>query len=70
MIFFHSLKSLPTAENNKFGDEVVDLELVKNAAHWLRRKLDLTIFGFDVVVSTQEPCFYAFLLNFELYPLF
>ncbi|KNA04833.1 hypothetical protein SOVF_196020 [Spinacia oleracea] len=50
-LVFDSLKSLPTAENNKFGDEVVDLELVKNAAHWLRRKLDLTIFGFDVVIQ-------------------
>ncbi|KAK9664955.1 hypothetical protein RND81_14G079700 [Saponaria officinalis] len=50
-LVFDSLKSLPTAEKNQFGDESVDLELVKDAANWLRRKLDLTIFGFDVVVQ-------------------
>ncbi|KAK9664946.1 hypothetical protein RND81_14G079100 [Saponaria officinalis] len=50
-LVFDSLKSLPTAEKNQFGEEAVDLELVKDAANWLRRKLNLTIFGFDVVVQ-------------------
>uniref|UniRef100_A0A803KTX7 inositol-1,3,4-trisphosphate 5/6-kinase n=1 Tax=Chenopodium quinoa TaxID=63459 RepID=A0A803KTX7_CHEQI len=50
-LVFDSLKSLPTAEKNQFGDEAVDLELVKNAANLLRGKLDLTIFGFDVVIQ-------------------
>lgn len=50
-LVFDSLKSLPTADKIQFGDEAVDLGLVKNAAHWLRRKLDLTIFGFDVVIQ-------------------
>uniref|UniRef100_A0A803M5I4 inositol-1,3,4-trisphosphate 5/6-kinase n=1 Tax=Chenopodium quinoa TaxID=63459 RepID=A0A803M5I4_CHEQI len=50
-LVFDSLKSLPTAEKNQYGDEAVDLELVKNAANWLREKLDLTIFGFDVVIQ-------------------
>ncbi|XP_010672518.2 inositol 1,3,4-trisphosphate 5/6-kinase 4 isoform X1 [Beta vulgaris subsp. vulgaris] len=50
-LVFDSLKSLPTAEKNQFGDEALDLELVKNAATWLRSKLDLTIFGFDVVIQ-------------------
>ena len=59
MIFFHSLKSLPTSEKNEIGDAAVDLELVKNAANWLRRKLDLTIFGFDVVVRTRTITFFT-----------
>ncbi|XP_057546839.1 inositol 1,3,4-trisphosphate 5/6-kinase 4 isoform X1 [Amaranthus tricolor] len=50
-LVFDSLKSLPTSEKNEIGDAAVDLELVKNAANWLRRKLDLTIFGFDVVIQ-------------------
>ncbi|KAF2603256.1 hypothetical protein F2Q70_00024573 [Brassica cretica] len=29
----------------------IDLELVTEAANWLRKKLDLTIFGFDVVIQ-------------------
>ncbi|KAL2922439.1 Inositol 1 3 4-trisphosphate 5/6-kinase 4 [Bienertia sinuspersici] len=50
-LVFDSLKSLPTADKNQFGDEAVDLELVKIAANWLRKKLELTIFGFDVVIQ-------------------
>ncbi|GMH18269.1 hypothetical protein Nepgr_020110 [Nepenthes gracilis] len=55
---FDSLKSLPTVDEIHSGSEVgtnaekdIDLELVTNAANWLRRKLDLTIFGFDVVIQ-------------------
>ncbi|XP_044497958.1 inositol 1,3,4-trisphosphate 5/6-kinase 4 isoform X2 [Mangifera indica] len=56
-ISFDSLKSLPTnTESPHPGDAVsckvdLDLELVKDAAKWLARTLDLTIFGFDVVVQ-------------------
>ncbi|XP_074307780.1 inositol 1,3,4-trisphosphate 5/6-kinase 4 isoform X3 [Silene latifolia] len=50
-LVFDSLKSLPTAEKNEFKEEAIDLELVKDAASWLRRKLNLTIFGFDVVIQ-------------------
>ncbi|KAL6501126.1 hypothetical protein OROHE_025323 [Orobanche hederae] len=46
------LKSLPVAtEQLDTGNHQIDLELVSDAAHWLRKKLDLTIFGFDVVVQ-------------------
>ncbi|KAH9603737.1 hypothetical protein KSS87_023178 [Heliosperma pusillum] len=50
-LVFDSLKSLPTAEKHEFEEVVIDLELVKDAASWLRRRLDLTIFGFDVVIQ-------------------
>lgn len=51
-LHFDSLKSLPVAkEQLNVDDHKLDLELVKDAADWLRRKLDLTIFGFDVVVQ-------------------
>lgn len=62
VLFFHSLKSLPTTKLNpnsgdnnssKATDHCIDLELVTSAANLLMRKLELTIFGFDVVVSTQ-----------------
>lgn len=53
MVIFHSLKSLPTAQDGqKVSGEHVDVGLVTDAAAWLRKMLDLTIFGFDVVVST------------------
>jgi len=45
---------LPAADKNQLGEEALDLELVKTAANYLRRKLGLTIFGFDVVVSTPK----------------
>ncbi|KAK6144844.1 hypothetical protein DH2020_021664 [Rehmannia glutinosa] len=46
------LKSLPVAKEQLNADNhQIDLELVNDAAHWLRRTLDLTIFGFDVVVQ-------------------
>ncbi|OUZ99297.1 Inositol-tetrakisphosphate 1-kinase [Macleaya cordata] len=55
---FNSLKSLPTAKvqsgvsgHSKADKTSLDLELVTDAANWLRRKLDLTIFGFDVVIQ-------------------
>ena len=54
-----SLKSLPTDQNygdgncSKATNSCVDLDLVTDAANWLRGVLDLTIFGFDVVVSSQ-----------------
>lgn len=52
------MKSLPVATDDQFsvgrlqGDiQSLDVDLVKSAANWLKTKLDLTIFGFDVVVS-------------------
>ncbi|CAN0920831.1 Inositol 1,3,4-trisphosphate 5/6-kinase 4 [Linum grandiflorum] len=54
-LLFDSLKSLPISPDN--GDSCrsnldhFDIELVTEAAHWLTRKLDLTVFGFDVVVE-------------------
>ena len=57
---FDSLKSLPTADsiqNSRASDcgvtsnEPIDLKLVTDAANWLRRRLQLTIFGFDVVIQ-------------------
>ncbi|KAG2722344.1 hypothetical protein I3760_02G124600 [Carya illinoinensis] len=57
------LKSLPIANDDKHGgcgnyskatNHSIDLELVTDAANWLMRKLDLTIFGFDVVISRQK----------------
>ncbi|KAL0382644.1 UNVERIFIED_CONTAM: Inositol 1,3,4-trisphosphate 5/6-kinase [Sesamum calycinum] len=51
-LHFDSLRSLPVAKTQPNGDEhQIDLELVNRAADWLRRTLDLTIFGFDVVVQ-------------------
>ncbi|XP_061370226.1 inositol 1,3,4-trisphosphate 5/6-kinase 4 [Gastrolobium bilobum] len=59
-IVFDSLKSLPTADSvNDSGasnhgmtrNESIDLKLVTDAANWLRRRLQLTIFGFDVVIQ-------------------
>ena len=54
-----SLKSLPIDKKNQqvedgvssAGIQQLDLELVTDAANWLRSVLNLTIFGFDVVVS-------------------
>lgn len=59
-LLFDSLKSLPTADSIKGSgasdhgitrNESIDLKLVTDAANWLRRKLHLTIFGFDVVIQ-------------------
>ncbi|KAK6914435.1 Inositol-tetrakisphosphate 1-kinase, N-terminal [Dillenia turbinata] len=59
-ILFDSLKSLPTARESqqpgigvqsKSNDESIDLEVVACAATLLRKLLDLTIFGFDVVIQ-------------------
>ncbi|GAY50616.1 hypothetical protein CUMW_128060 [Citrus unshiu] len=56
-ILFDSLKSLPIdTENQNSGDSIsckvdLDLELIKDAAKWLAKTLDLTIFGFDVVIQ-------------------
>ncbi|KAH7572712.1 hypothetical protein JRO89_XS03G0001600 [Xanthoceras sorbifolium] len=56
VVSVHSLKSLPIdTESGHSGDvtsfkvDDLDLGLVKDAANWLAGKLDLTIFGFDVV---------------------
>lgn len=60
--FLRSLKSLPTSKQNpnsvddnssKSTEHCLDLDLVTTAADFLMRKLELTVFGFDVVVSTQ-----------------
>ena len=55
MIFFCSLKSLPTATENQHSgnNERIDHGLVTEAAKWLMGTLGLTIFGFDVVVSSK-----------------
>ncbi|XP_019100617.1 PREDICTED: inositol 1,3,4-trisphosphate 5/6-kinase 4 isoform X2 [Camelina sativa] len=50
-ILFDSLKSLPVGSTNQTPLNEIDLELVTEAATWLRKKLDLTIFGFDVVIQ-------------------
>lgn len=51
-LIFDSLKSLPTGkENQNVNDQSIDIKLVTDAASWLRRVLDLTIFGFDVVIQ-------------------
>ncbi|KAL6275078.1 hypothetical protein ACE6H2_025770 [Prunus campanulata] len=59
-LVFDSLKSLPTTKGNpnsgdgnssKATDHCIDLKLVTSAANWLTRKLELTIFGFDVVIQ-------------------
>ncbi|ERN20195.1 inositol 1,3,4-trisphosphate 5/6-kinase 4 [Amborella trichopoda] len=51
-VVFDSLKSLPTGDQTcETGQCSLDIELVNNAAIWLRRRLDLTIFGFDVVIQ-------------------
>ncbi|KAJ8755535.1 hypothetical protein K2173_019333 [Erythroxylum novogranatense] len=55
-LLFDSLRSLPVnysgvGNSPKDGNHSFDLELVTTAANWLGRKLDLTIFGFDVVIQ-------------------
>ncbi|KAI5670060.1 hypothetical protein M9H77_19913 [Catharanthus roseus] len=57
-ILFDSLKSLPVATENKqlcnkdhAGNQEIDLELVTDAANWLGKILELTIFGFDLVIQ-------------------
>ncbi|XP_057420831.1 inositol 1,3,4-trisphosphate 5/6-kinase 4 [Lotus japonicus] len=59
-LLFDSLKSLPTADSVKdsgasshglTNDESIDIKLVTDAANWLRRRLHLTVFGFDVVIQ-------------------
>lgn len=36
------------------GDESLDVEAVEKAAVWLRKKLGLSIIGFDIVVSPHS----------------
>ncbi|XP_031499046.1 inositol-tetrakisphosphate 1-kinase 6 [Nymphaea colorata] len=58
-IVFDSLKSLPTEEkpNADIGSSaepskpMLDVKLVSSAAIWMKQRLGLTIFGFDVVVQ-------------------
>ncbi|GER53705.1 inositol-tetrakisphosphate 1-kinase [Striga asiatica] len=51
-LHFDSLKSLPVAtEQLSASNHQLDLDLVNDAANWLRRTLDLTIFGFDAVIQ-------------------
>ncbi|KAL5703472.1 inositol-1,3,4-trisphosphate 5/6-kinase [Ranunculus cassubicifolius] len=51
-IIFNSLKSLPIAAKKKSDDDdYLDVELATEAANWLRKKLSLTIFGFDIVIQ-------------------
>lgn len=61
-LHFDSLKSLPTANEPINSDNHhIDFELVTAAADWLRRTLDLTVFGFDVVVSNLS---YSLVLSY------
>ncbi|KAI3776746.1 hypothetical protein L1987_46535 [Smallanthus sonchifolius] len=65
-LLFDSLKSLPIDQNKKLSEigdcskmkqqPDLDIGLVTDAATYLRRVLDLTIFGFDVVIQdgTQD----------------
>lgn len=41
----------PLANTVVEGDGSLDVEAVEKAAVWLRKKLGLTIIGFDIVVS-------------------
>lgn len=55
-INFDSLKSLPTDKDHYSScldttNQSLDLGLVTDAANWLRKKLNLTIFGFDVIIQ-------------------
>lgn len=58
-LVFDSLKSLPIAKDGEQFEGVcsmvknwsIDIGLMTDAASWLRNKLDLTIFGFDVVIE-------------------
>ncbi|TMW97281.1 hypothetical protein EJD97_005867 [Solanum chilense] len=52
-LLFDSLKSLPVDKLKSQNEDntQIDHELVTDAANWLRRVLDLTIFGFDVVIQ-------------------
>ncbi|KAL4582929.1 hypothetical protein LXL04_007490 [Taraxacum kok-saghyz] len=54
-LLFDSLKSLPTDGNKKSSSNLkeqnLDIGLVSDAANYLRSVLDLTIFGFDVVIE-------------------
>ncbi|KDP29550.1 hypothetical protein JCGZ_19263 [Jatropha curcas] len=57
-LIFDSLKSLPTGTEGSGSKDFFtpnshyfDVGLVTDAANWLARKLDLTIFGFDVVIQ-------------------
>ncbi|XP_015165792.1 inositol 1,3,4-trisphosphate 5/6-kinase 4 isoform X2 [Solanum tuberosum] len=52
-LLFDSLKSLPVDKQKSQNEDNtrIDHELVTDAANWLRRVLDLTIFGFDVVIQ-------------------
>ncbi|WOL17888.1 inositol-tetrakisphosphate 1-kinase 6 isoform X1 [Canna indica] len=60
-IIFDSLKSLPVAKDDQFSGgrltsntQSLDVDLVNSAANWLKTKLDLTIFGFDVVIQEDS----------------
>ncbi|CAN4076186.1 unnamed protein product [Withania somnifera] len=55
-LLFDSLKSLPVDKDKlqkrqNEDNKRIDHELVTDAANWLRRVLNLTVFGFDVVIQ-------------------
>lgn len=54
-VIFDSLKSLPVGSTSSLksnSDEVkLDFDIVTSAAMWMKGKLHLTIFGFDVVIQ-------------------
>lgn len=53
MFICYSLKSLPIDGSKDKEQPDLDIGLVTDAATYLRTVLDLTIFGFDVVVSQK-----------------
>lgn len=75
----HSLRSLPIANESRHHldgkssdnkNKDLNFELVQNAANWLRRVLNLSIFGFDVVVSNSSsslPLYCSFNILFPIY---
>ncbi|KAI7737182.1 hypothetical protein M8C21_009021 [Ambrosia artemisiifolia] len=50
-LLFDSLKSLPIDGSKMKEQPELDIQLVTDAATYLRRVLDITIFGFDVVLQ-------------------
>ncbi|XP_020250945.1 inositol-tetrakisphosphate 1-kinase 6-like [Asparagus officinalis] len=57
-VLFNSLKSLPISKEDRPSDQgikadkmTLNVELVNDAARWLKKRLGLTIFGFDVVIQ-------------------
>ncbi|KAJ3681410.1 hypothetical protein LUZ60_015899 [Juncus effusus] len=68
-ITFNSLKNLPVetedpSESSNNDKQVLDVDLVKDAADWLKKRLNLTIFGFDVVIQEKSGDYVIVDLNY------